>query len=229
MAEKILAVDDNENVLKLINQALSPHGFSIFTATRGEQGLALFPQVAPDLVILDVKMPDMDGWEVCRRLRQTSNVPIIFLTALDTTDHVVQGLTNGADDYLEKPFKIAELVARVTALIRRSRMPHEQLDVLRFGGGDLIINQAEQTVFARGEEVPLSPIEYNLLLFMAERAGRILPVQLLFDSIWGSTADTGPESVKWYIWRLRQKIEPNPKDPQFILTERGKGYRFSPH
>ncbi len=216
-------------MLKLINQALSPHGFSIFTTTMGEQGLALFPHVAPDLVILDVKMPDMDGWEVCRRLRQTSNVPIIFLTALDTTDHVVQGLTNGADDYLEKPFKIAELVARVTALIRRSRMPHEQLDVLRFGGGDLIINQAEQTVFARGEEVPLSPIEYNLLLFMAERAGRILPVQLLFDSIWGSTADTGPESVKWYIWRLRQKIEPNPKDPQFILTERGKGYRFSPH
>ena len=228
MAEKILAVDDDENVLKLVRQSLIPHGFSVSTATSGEEGLALFHQVAPDLVILDVKMPDMDGWDVCRRLRQTSSVPIIFLTALDTLDHVVHGLTDGADDYLAKPFKIPELVARVTALIRRARMPHEQLDVLRFGGGDLIINRSEQTVFAHGEEIPLSPIEYNLLLFMAERAGRILPVQLLFDTIWGSAPDTGPESVKWYIWRLRQKIEANPKDPQFILTERGKGYRFSP-
>jgi len=228
MPERILAIDDDELILKLISQALSPHGYSISTATSGEEGLALFNQVAPDLVILDVMMQGMDGWEVCRRLRQVSSVPIIFLTAMDKVDHVVQGLTDGADDYLAKPFKIAELVARVTALIRRARMPHEQPDVMRFGGGKLVINRTEQTVFTRGEEISLSPIEYNLLLFMAERAGRILPVQLLFDSIWGSVPDTGPQSVKWYIWRLRQKIEADPSTPQFILTERGKGYRFSP-
>ena len=228
MAERILAVDDDPNILKLISQTLSPRGYTVFTATSGEEGLKLFHQVAPDLVILDVMMQGIDGWEVCDRLRQVSSVPIIFLTALDGTDHVVHGLTGGADDYLAKPFKIAELAARVSAQLRRARMPHEQPEVMRFGGGDLIINCTEQTVFARGQEVSLSPIEYNLLLFMAERAGRILPVQLLFDTIWGATADTGPQSVKWYIWRLRQKIEIDPQNPQFILTERGKGYRFSP-
>ena len=228
MAEKILAIDDDVILLKLIRQSLEPEGFSVTTATSGEEGLAVFHQTAPDLVILDVMMPGMDGWEVCQRLRQVSSVPIIFLTALEKVENVVQGLVGGADDYLAKPFRVAELVARVTALLRRARMPHEQADILRFGGGELIINRTEQTVFARGEEVPLSPIEYNLLLFMAERAGRILPNQVLFDTIWGALADAGTQSVKWYIWRLRQKIEADPKNPQFILTERGKGYRFSP-
>ncbi len=228
MAEKILAIDDDATLLRLIRQLLQPEGFSIFTATSGEEGLALFHHIAPDLVILDVMMPGMDGWEVCRRLRQVSSVPIIFLTALDSIEDVVHGLVGGADDYLAKPFRVSELGARVTALLRRARMPHEQPDVLRFGGGDLIINRTEQTVFAHGRGVSLSPIEYNLLLFMAERAGRILPTQLLFDTIWGPMAETGTQSVKWYIWRLRQKIEADPRKPQFILTERGKGYRFSP-
>jgi len=106
-------------------------------------------------------------------------------------------------------------------------MTYEQPDVLRFGGGDLIINRTERTVFAHGQEVSLSPIEYNLLLFMAERAGRILTVHLIFDAIWAPWADAQPQSVKWYIWRLRRKIEANPQRPRFILTERGKGYRFS--
>ena len=228
MAEKILAIDDDVILLKLIRQSLEPEGFSVTTATSGEEGLAVFHQTAPDLVILDVMMPGMDGWEVCQRLRQVSSVPIIFLTALEKVENVVQGLVGGADDYLAKPFRVVELSARVTALLRRARMPHEQADILRFGGGELIINRTQQTVFARGEEVPLSPIEYNLLLFMAERAGRILPNQVLFDTIWGALADAGTQSVKWYIWRLRQKIEADPKNPQFILTERGKGYRFSP-
>ncbi len=227
-AEKILVIDDDVILLKLIRRSLEPLGFSIFTATSGEEGLKLFPQLAPDLVILDVMMPGMDGWEVCRRLRQKSAVPVIFLTALDSVDDIVQGLIGGADDYLAKPFKIDELGARVTAQLRRARMSHGQADVLRFGGGDLVINRAEQTVFAYGEEITLSPIEYNLLLFMAERAGRILSAQTLFDSIWGPMAETGLTGVKWYIWRLRQKIESDSSDPRFILTERGKGYRFSP-
>ena len=229
MAEKILVVDDDKILLKLIDLSLRREGFSVFTATSGEEGLALFHQIAPDLVILDVMMPGLDGWEVCRRLRQVSPVPIIFLTALNSVRNTVHGLEAGADDYLAKPFKIAELRARVTALLRRARMTHEPPEVLCFGGGNLIINRAEQKVFAYGQEVELSPIEYNLLLFMAERAGRILPTQLLFDTIWGPCPEARPQSVKWYIWRLRHKIEPTPQYPRFILTERGKGYRFSPH
>jgi len=228
-AGKVLVIDDDVVLLKLIRRSLDPLGFSIFTATSGEEGLTLFPQIAPDLVILDVMMPGMDGWEVCRRLRQTSAVPIIFLTALDSVDNIVQGLIDGADDYLAKPFKIDELEARVTAQLRRSRMSHEQPDVLRFKNGELIINRAEQTTFIRGEEISLSPIEYNLLLFMAERAGRIISTQTIFDTIWGSRAETELQSVKWHIWHLRQQIEADPSNPQFILTERGKGYRFSPH
>lgn len=228
MAEKILIIDDDECLLRLAERVLQKQGYSVSTATNGEQGLALFRQIAPDLVILDVMMPGMDGWEVCRRLRQTSTVPIIFLTALGSEKNVVDGLMGGADDYLVKPFGPDELWARVNALLRRARMPHEPSSVLRFGDGDLTINRTEQSVFAYGKEVSLSPIEYNLLLFMAQRAGQILPAEMLYNTIWGPMAETGPESLKWYIWRLRQKIEADPQNPRFILTERGKGYRFSP-
>jgi DNA-binding response OmpR family regulator len=228
MAEEILVIDDDENLLQLITQSLQPHGYSIHTATNGGEGLALFHQVIPDLVILDVMMPGMDGWQVCERLRQISCVPIIFLTALGTVDHVVHGLMTGADDYLSKPFRVDELGARVAAILRRARMSPAQPDVLRFGGGDLIINRAERTVFAHGQEVSLSPTEYNLLTFMAERAGRILSAQKLYDAIWGYATQTGSQGVKWHIWRLRQKVEADPSNPRFILSERGKGYRFSP-
>jgi two-component system KDP operon response regulator KdpE len=228
MTERILAIDDDADILILIRRALRADDFVVSTATSGEEGLQFFHQFAPDLVILDVMMPGMDGWEVCQRLRQVSCVPIIFLTALSAMQNVVQGLVGGADDYLVKPFRVDELRARVVALLRRARMAHEQPNVLRFGDGDLVINCAEQKVFVDGTEVTLSPLEYNLLLFMAERAGRILPNELLFDTIWGSTADTNPKGLKWYVWRLRQKIEPDPQNPRFILTERGKGYRFSP-
>jgi two-component system KDP operon response regulator KdpE len=173
-------------------------------------------------------MPGMDGWEVCRRLRKTSAVPIIFLTALGSENDIVAGLMGGADDYLTKPIRKDELRARVAATLRRAHMPHEQSDLLRFANGDLVINQAEQKVFAYNQEVLLSPIEYNLLVFLAERAGRIVSTQLLTDTIWGADTSAGSQGVKWYIWSLRQKIEVDPQEPRFILTERGKGYRFSP-
>ncbi len=229
MAATILVIDDDTLLLKLIRQALTPKGYIVHTATNGDEGLLLFNQVAPDLVILDVMMPGMSGWDVCERLRQVSSVPIIFLTALDSVDDIVNGLTGGADDYLVKPFRIAELAARVSALLRRVRMSYEKPRVISFGNGDLVINLDEQMVFAYGEEVPLSPIEYNLLVFLAERAGRIIPSRVLFDAIWGTMADAGTQSVKWYIWSLRKKIEKDPQHPRFILTERGKGYRFSPN
>jgi len=228
MAEIILVIDDDSLLLRLVKRTLEQDGYSVFTARTGEEGLALFDQVGADLVIVDIMMPGMDGWEVCRRLRKSSCVPILVLSALAADVHVVSGLTVGADDYQVKPLMGRELRARVAALLRRARMPRYQSDVLRFNDGDLVINRAEQSVDAHGKEVSLSPIEYNLLLYMAERAGRILPRSFLFSAIWGPTADTSPQSLKWYIWRLRQKIELKPADPQLILTEPGRGYRFSP-
>ncbi|MCS7178865.1 MAG: response regulator transcription factor [Anaerolineae bacterium] len=228
MPEKILVIDDDENTRLLIRRLLS-QDYLVYTAANGPEGLTLFPQIAPDLVILDIMMPGMDGREVCRRLRRTSTVPILFLTALDTEKDIVDGLIAGGDDYLVKPFGPEELRARVFALLRRARMPAPQPEILRFGNGDLIINRAEQKVFAYGKEVPLSPIEYNLLLFMAQRAGEILSPRTLYRAIWGSTeSDTSLQVVKWYIWHLRKKIEADPRKARFIITEWGKGYRFSP-
>ena len=225
---KILVIDDHEPLLKLISLSLTSEGYTVFTATSGDEGLTLFRQITPALVILDIMMPGLDGWEVCRQLRKTSSVPIIFLTALGLEKDVVIGLASGADDYLTKPIGENELKARVAAALRRARMPHKPPEVLRFGNGDLIINRTEQSVFARGHEVSLSPIEYNLLLFLAERAGHIVPNKLLSNAIWGPRSSAGSQGLKWYIWKLRQKIETNPPAPRFILTERGKGYRFSP-
>lgn len=228
MAETILVIDDHEPMLELIDKLLESEGYSILTAQSGGEGLDLFHQTGPDLVILDVMMPDIDGWEVCRRMRKTSAVPIIFLTALGAENDIVTGLMSGADDYLTKPFRKEELRARVAATLRRARMPHEQSDILRFANGDLIVNQTEQKVFAYGQEVLLSPIEYNILVFLAERAGRIISTQVLSDTIWGRGTSAGSQGVKWYVWSLRRKIEVDPQEPRFILTERGKGYRFSP-
>ena len=205
MPENILIIDDHEPTLLLISKLLETVGYATFTAQSGDEGLTLFRQTAPDLVILDIMMPGIDGWEVCKRLRETSCVPIIFLTGLGSEKDLVAGLLSGADDYLT---------------------PHEQPQVLRFGNGDLIINRKEQTLFVHGQETRLSPIEYNLLLLLAGQAGRIVSTQSLTAAIWGSKDS---KSLKWYIWRLRQKIEADPQNPRFILTERGKGYRFSPH
>lgn len=226
--ERILFIDDDEALLTVVSAALEAAGFSVFTSRDGQQGLEIFHQVAPDLVILDIMMPGLDGNEVCRRIRKTSTVPILFLSAVEATESIVQGLTDGGDDYLVKPFTMAELKARVIALLRRTQLPTDAPQVLRFGDGELIINRTEGQVYVRNEKIELTPLEYNLLVFMAQRAGRILTKEVLFDAVWGVHADSQIQSVKWHIWHLRQKIEPDPKTPRFILTERGKGYRFSP-
>ncbi len=228
MAETILIVDDDPDLRTVVGSLLRSQGFSVFMASDGETALSLLPQVAPDLIILDVWMPGMSGHEVCQQIRAHSTVPILFLSAVGTAESVVQGLMTGGDDYVTKPFRRDELLARINAILRRARMAHTGSKILRFGNDELIINVSEQRVFVRGHEVPLSPLEYNLLVFMAERAGRILSPETLFQAIWGPQSGSASDEVKWYIWRLRQKIETDPAHPRFILTERGKGYLFSP-
>jgi two-component system KDP operon response regulator KdpE len=229
VAEKILAIDDDYVLLQVIRRSLETAGYEVATAFNGQSGLQQIREDTPHVVILDLMMPELDGWETCRRIRDISTVPIIMLTALESPQDVVKGLQLGADDYLVKPFHPQELQARVEAVLRRVRMPSPSSDTapLRFGGGDLIIDPINRQVTARTELVDLTPTEYDLLLFMAKRAGRILPTDIIFDNVWSYDTDAGPESVKWYIWRLRNKIEDDPRNPRYILTERGIGYRFA--
>ena len=228
MGEKILAIDDDEEMLQLIQHILESSGYEVITARNGQSGIEKFQKNQPDLVILDVMMPEMDGWEVCHRLRSVSTVPIIMLTALRWYQDVVRGLKIGADDYITKPFHPGELRARVQAMLRRTHMPPPVSGdlPLRFGN-DLVIDPGDRQVMVRGKVVRLTPAEYEFLLFMARHADRILPTQVIFNNLWPYDTNANQDRVKWYISRLRKKIEGDPRHPRYILTEHGIGYMFA--
>jgi two-component system KDP operon response regulator KdpE len=230
VAEKILAVDDDPFLLQLIERSLSKENYQVTVASNGQDGLRLLSEIKPHLVILDIMMPSLDGWEVCNRIRKASTVPIIMLTALGTQEDIVRGLRAGADDYMVKPFHPDELTARVSAILRRVSMPPPlQKAPLRFGDGNLIVDPNNRQVFVDGLEVDLTRTEYDLLLFMAHRPGRVLTTEVIFENVWSYDTEANIENVKWYVWRLRKKIEKDSRSPQYIITERGVGYRFVPH
>lgn len=230
MAEKILVVDDDPGLVQLIETGLRQDSYDTITASNGEEGLRLLAELRPHLVILDIMMPSMDGWEFCSRVRKVSTVPIIMLTALGSQSDIVRGLNVGADDYLVKPFNRDELLARVTAVLRRANMaPPSAKAPLRFGDGELIIDPTDRQVTLAGKTIELTPTEFDLLLFMAFRAGRILSTEFIFENVWSYDSDANLESVKWYMWRLRKKLEKKPSNPKYIITERGVGYRFLPN
>ncbi len=226
--ERILVVDDDPEMQALLRTLLEVQGFAVYAAPDGETALRLLQQVAPDLVILDVLMPGMSGKEVCQRIRRHSPVPILFLTALDTVESVVDGLNRGRMITSPSPFARPNWWPGSQAMLRRARLSAAPQRLLRFGNGELIINREAGRVFLRGQEVPSAPLEYNLLLFLAERAGHVLSPEAIYRAVWGPNSEAGPEQVKWYIWRLRQKIEDDPAHPRFLLTERGRGYYFAP-
>ena len=229
MSERIMVVDDDYLTLEHVQKVLDAEGFQTFLVNNGTSVQQEFHRVQPHLVILDLKMPDISGWEVCHYLRGISDVPIIILSGLGDKEDVVRGLNAGADDYVVKPFQGEELLARVYAVLRRAqRAPFYRDMPVRFGGGDLIIDPVEHRVIAHGKPVELTPTERRMLLFLAQNAGRALPVHVIFSNVWSYDSKTGDQNVKWYIWRLRRKIEQDPHRPRFILTERGIGYRFAP-
>ncbi len=229
MPERILVVDDDYLTLEYVQKMLEAEGFQTFLVDNGASAQQEFHRVQPHLVILDLKMPGISGWEVCQYLRQISDVPIIILTGLGDKEDVVRGLNAGADDYVVKPFRGEELLARVRAVLRRAqRAPFYHDMPMRFGGGDLIIDPAEHRVIAYGKPVELTPTEHRMLLFLAQNAGRVLSTHTIFDNVWSYDSQTSNQNVKWYIWRLRRKIERDARRPRFILTERGVGYRFVP-
>ncbi|HML22807.1 MAG TPA: response regulator transcription factor [Aggregatilinea sp.] len=225
-AEKILIVDDEELPVKLLQMLLERRGYEVVVAYRAEDGLRKAYSHQPDLILLDIMMPDMDGWEACRRLRELSDVPIIFLTAKSDKRDIVRGLEMGADDYIVKPYENEELLARVKVHLRRIPKP-PMAEELKFDTGQFEINFISREVRVRGKTVHLTPKEFNLLGVLARNAGRVITRADLVREAWGPEYGDATDSLKLYIHYLRQKVEPDPQHPVYILTSRGIGYRFS--
>ena len=223
MTPVILIIDDDAKLNELLKDFLKDFGFDVITATRPATGLKKLKQAAPDLVILDIMLPEMDGFEVCRTIRQASNVPIIMLTARgEITDKVV-GLELGADDYLAKPFEPRELVARIQSVLRRTR-PSKDTRSLSFNR--LTIDRAKQTVLLDGRPVDLTTNEFRALALLAANAGKILNRDQILQELRGIDCDAFNRSVDITVSRLRQKLKDNPKSPEFIKTVWGSGYVF---
>jgi two-component system KDP operon response regulator KdpE len=225
MAIRILVVDDSQETTWLLQRALREEGYEVQVAHNGVDGLRLAYNFRPDLVLLDVMMPDMDGWTMLRRFRDFSETPVIMLTAVGDEKSLVHGLDSGADDYVTKPYGIQELKARIRAVLRRKGLtPSGDSPLLRFDDGNLVIDPSAQQVHVGGKEVALTPTEYKLLLCLACNAGRVLTSEQILENVWGPGYEDSADNVKLYIWYLRRKIEADPGDPQYVLTKRGTGY-----
>jgi len=224
----ILVIDDDKTLLRLLQEALVKAGFQVLLSSNGVDGLQEVYTRQPDLVILDVMMPRMDGWETLTRIRQISRVPVIMLTAKDAEADKLRGFSLGVDDYVTKPFSFAELGARAKAVLGRGRVKIPAPKSQRFVSGDLVIDMESHRVTKGGELIELTPTEYRLLETLAQHAGRVLTHEQLLEQVWGydSGEDTG--YIKRYIWYLRRKLEDDPTDPHHIVTERGFGYSFRP-
>ena len=224
-APHILVVDDEPQILRAIRTILTEKQFRVTTASQGEEGLTLVATSKPDLIILDLGLPDMDGGEVCARLREWTQIPIIILSVRDSEQEKVAALDMGADDYLTKPFGIEELLARVRVALRHSaNRKGEQSKEVK--AGTLRIDLAWHIVKRGEEEVKLTGIEYKLLAYLASNHGRVLTHQSILSNVWGPADADHTEYLRVYMRQLRKKLEEDPERPQFILTEPGIGYRF---
>lgn len=223
--EKILLIEDEEDVVVLLRYRFEQEGYEVLSAANGVEGLRILQQEHPHLVLLDVMMPRMNGWETCKRIRQYSDVPIIMLTALWEETDKVRGLEMGADDFVTKPFSLAELIARVRAALRRGRQPLAENATVQIDER-LIVDRAQRQVVVNGQKTELSPTEFRILDCFLDNQGRILTHQSLLTQVWGWEYLDETDYLKVYIHHLRKKIEENPGKPSYIVTERGLGYRF---
>jgi DNA-binding response OmpR family regulator len=224
MSDLVLVIDDDATLLGLLTQHLSRAGYHVITAVSGTTGLQMFNEHHPDLVILDIMMPKMSGWTVCERIRETSDVPIILLTAKGEEQDRLRGFRLGVDDYVVKPFSSAELVARVGAILARYQRASPETHSPPIVRGDIVIDLAERRVTRGGQPVRLSPTEFRLLAALAEQPGHTISAIDLLVQVWGSEYADDVENVKRYIHYLRRKLEADARHPRLILTERGFGY-----
>jgi DNA-binding response OmpR family regulator len=226
--ERILAVDDEPRYLEIIRFNLESAGYRLTCASSGEQALKETAEHEPDLIVLDVMLPGMDGFEVLRRVRERSTRPVIMLTAKGAEEDKVQGLRLGADDYVTKPFSAQELLARVEAVLRRSRLSEVgERQLQTFTLGDLAIDWQQMLVTLAGEELRLSPTEFRLLSCLAKSAGTVVGREELLTQVWGDAYGGEHEILRVTLWRLRQKLGDDPAEPRFIVTRPGLGYMLA--
>jgi two-component system, OmpR family, KDP operon response regulator KdpE len=222
----VLVIDDEPQILRALKTILTERHFQVTTASRGEEGLALAAAQPPDVIILDLSLPDIDGFEVCARLREWTSVPIIVLSVRDHERDKVMALDKGADDYLTKPFGIEELLARIRVALRHAAQVQAQSKNLIIHAGGLEINLAEHTVKRGAEEIRLTATEFKLLAYLAAHADRVLTHQAILSHVWDPADADHVEYLRVYMRQLRKKLEANPDQPQFLITEPGVGYRF---
>ena len=225
MAARILVVDDEPNILATVAPLLRGRGYEVISAMSGRAALDAFDREKPDLLVLDLGLPDMNGIEVCRQIRQTSSAPILVLSARGAEGDKVKALDAGADDYVTKPFGAEELLARIRVALRRVEPPSPPSEPIVRGG--LVIDRERFRVLKDNEELRLTPKEFELLTFMAQHPGRVLTHRTILKAIWGPHAVDQPEHLRVLVGALRKKIETNPSSPQYILTEPWVGYRFA--
>jgi two-component system KDP operon response regulator KdpE len=223
--KKILVVDDESQIVRVMRQILTAHRYQVRTASDGESGIELFNDWKPDLVVTDLQMPNVDGLELCRKLREFSEVPIIVLSVKDDEKTIVSALDAGADDYVRKPFGTGELLARVRAALRR--LPDEKT-VTILESGDFSIDFAAHKVSVRGNEIHLTPKEFDLLAYFLKNPDKVLTHQILLGKVWGEYYNESPEALRVLVGTLRKKIESDFSKPRYLLTEPWIGYRFIP-
>ncbi len=225
----VLVIDDEDSIQKLLNAALERDGYRIVGARDAADGLLAFEREQPDVILLDVMLPDLSGREVCRRIRATSAVPIIMLSALDEEVDKVVGLELGADDYITKPFGMRELRSRVRAVLRRSQLAAAtpETDGERLEVGDVLLDPARRIVTVDDATVDLTYVEFELLQMLMSSPGRVFSRSQLLDGVWGSSDFREPRTVDVHVRHLREKLEPTPSEPRYIQTVRGVGYRFA--
>lgn len=225
MAARILIVDDEPNIIGTLAPLLRARGYEVVSAMSGRAAVEAVERDKPDLMVLDLGLPDIDGVEVCRQVRQTVKTPILVLSARGAEGDKVKALDAGADDYVTKPFGAEELLARIRATLRRVETPSPPSEPIVRGG--LVIDRERFRVLRDGEEVRLTPKEFELLTFLAQHAGRVLTHRTILKAVWGTHVVDQPEHIRVLVGSLRKKLEPNPSSPKYILTEPWVGYRFA--
>jgi DNA-binding response OmpR family regulator len=225
MTARILVIDDDHSLLELLSNYLERQGYAVAVAATGQAGLAKLEADGADLVLLDVTMPGLDGWQVLARIREASDVPVIMLTARSEEPEVLRGFSGGVDDYVSKPFSFAQLVARIGAVLDRAGRPQgNSHGVLR--GADLEVDVDRHRVYRDGDPIDLTATEFKILAALMREQGRVLSPRELVTEIWGSDYADETGYVRRYVWHLRQKLERDPSEPRYILNERSIGYVF---